>query len=146
MTSINYASLLGNRKHSYELGEEVLIFGLSGNGQPDVGKIVHTFDLPDNMLKEYVVEVETTLDPLYEVRNVFTMWPVKPDHIRKTPTLYDSNFIAKFINAVKNIARHHEYRAKCESSRSAKNREKHLAAVAAEIAYNLEFKRLEGEF
>ena len=37
------------------------------------GKVVHSFILPDNALTQYVIEVPTPIDPLYEVRNWYTI-------------------------------------------------------------------------
>jgi hypothetical protein len=57
------------KKHrEYEVGDLVWLYIGDPEGKKYPGKVVHKFQLPDYSFKHYVVEIDTHVDPLLEVR------------------------------------------------------------------------------
>lgn len=56
------------RKDDYKVGDEVAI-SLGSDADPFKGEIVAVLDLPGWMFRNYVVSLETEMDPLLEVRS-----------------------------------------------------------------------------
>lgn len=53
----------------YELGDKVWICGVRANESKTQGTVVYKFRLPENPEELYVIEVETGVDSVYEVRD-----------------------------------------------------------------------------
>lgn len=59
-------------KDDYKIGDEVAI-NLGCEADPFKGEIVAVLDLPGWMFRNYVVALETAMDPLLEVRSALHM-------------------------------------------------------------------------
>ena len=59
-------------KQDWKLGDKPWIYLAHHHGERHQGKIVHTFSVGGQEL--FVVEIETAIDPGYEVRNFYSMW------------------------------------------------------------------------
>ena len=53
----------------YNLGDPVILTGVQGDEEPTEGRVVHIFKLPTDSRELYVVEFETFIDSVYEVRS-----------------------------------------------------------------------------
>lgn len=63
------------RKQSYKVDDECFIYLGNHQGKRSKGKVIFILDLPDYSHPHYVIEIETSIDPLLEIRAAFTMWP-----------------------------------------------------------------------
>jgi len=58
----------------YKIGDDAWIFGISKDHKDNpltMGKVVHIFTLYSS--KQYIIEIETSIDPILECRSAFTM-------------------------------------------------------------------------
>lgn len=61
-------------KNKYEIGDPVWIYMAFHDGELTKGKVVHAFSLPSWCIPEhYVIEIETEVDPVLEIREPNTM-------------------------------------------------------------------------
>ena len=65
--------------HRYKVGDDAWIYCGNHQGEMTKGRVVHVFSLPGWAIPEhYVVEIETEIDPLLEVRDPMCMRPSEP--------------------------------------------------------------------
>jgi len=79
MSYETFAQIMASQYRTYKVGDPVIIMGVTSDGEPAEGRVVHIFTLPDWSHEHYVIEIETAMDPLLEVRSghVLGMSPSK---------------------------------------------------------------------
>lgn len=64
--------------HEYAVGDDAWIYVGDHQGDMSHGKVVAVLDLPGWGIRNYVVEIDTPMDPLLEVRSASMMRPKDP--------------------------------------------------------------------
>lgn len=64
--------------HDYKIGDDAWIYVGNHEGQMSRGKVIAALDLPGYTMRHYVVEIETAIEPLLEVRDSTSMRPLDP--------------------------------------------------------------------
>jgi hypothetical protein len=64
--------------HEYRVGDEAWIFGVGRGSDMTKGRVIAALELPGYSFKNYVIEIDTHIDPLLEIRSAMTMRPQDP--------------------------------------------------------------------
>jgi hypothetical protein len=65
-----------------KLGKKVYIYLPHHKGDRTQGEVIHMFDVKSG-LRLYVIEIQTSIDPLYEVRSQMEIWDTPSESIVK---------------------------------------------------------------
>lgn len=69
-------------KKTYAVGDSCWIYGGNHDGEKTAATVVHVFSLPDWVVPQhYVVQMESSIDPILAVRNAMTMAATEDEDI-----------------------------------------------------------------
>jgi hypothetical protein len=60
-------------RDDYAVGDAAWIYLGNHDGELTEGKVIAVLDLPGFGMRNYVIQIDTEIDPLLEIRSAFTM-------------------------------------------------------------------------
>ena len=75
-SALQVAKEVTNMKTEYQIGDNAWIYLPGHDGNRTLGVVVFILDLPGWSVRNYVIEIDTPMDPLLEIREAGAMRPV----------------------------------------------------------------------